>query len=133
MIYAAEILGQKFIKIGSADRDVSLRIAELQIGNPFKIGLVMCVEGTLRQELSIHAALTTCFGRIRIPCPPNEWYPGRHPLMQHFLADLRISVSGALGYLSSYDPNVKQPGQKAGGHYEPVVRWPVPAKLGMVL
>jgi hypothetical protein len=51
-------------------------------------------------------------------------YPGRHPLMQRFIADLQISVSGAIAYATSYDPNVRQPGKKNGGRYEPVLRWP---------
>ena len=38
-----------------------------------KIDLILNVEGTLRQEQSLHGALTERFGRLRIPCPPNEW------------------------------------------------------------
>jgi hypothetical protein len=56
------------------------------------------VEGTLRQEKTIHEALTQHFGRIHIPCPPNEWYPGKLPFMQNFIAELRISVSGAIAF-----------------------------------
>ena len=85
MIYVAEILDSKFIKVGFAAGEVKRRISELQTGCPFEIKILLEVEGTLRQEQSLHSALTKAFGRIRIPCPPNEWYPGKHPFIQRFL------------------------------------------------
>jgi hypothetical protein len=122
VIYVANILDEKFIKVGFAE-DVTKRIAALQTGNPFKINLTFAVEGTLRQEQSIHAALTTAFGRVRIPCPPNEWYPGRHPITRQFMESLRFGALQGLAFAESYNPAVRQPGKKKGGHYEPVLRW----------
>ena len=101
MIYVVEILERKFIKIGFAN-NVSQRIAELQTGNPFKINVVWASEGTLLQEQEIHRTLTARFGRIHVSCPPNEWYPGRLPLITNFIEEFRISVTGAIAFANSY-------------------------------
>lgn len=130
MIYVAEILDHKFVKIGFA-ADVQERLAALQTGNPFKINLVFAVDGTLRQEQTVHDALTGHFGRIHVPCPPNEWYPGKLPLIQKFIVELRISVSGAIAFADSCGVGNKnwfggkQNNPKVGRHNgEPILHWP---------
>lgn len=124
MIYVAEILDSKFIKIGfSASNDVQERISSLQTGNPFQIKPVFTIAGTLRQEKTIHAALNVAFGRIRIPIPPNEWYPGKHPFMQDFLSALKYGVDTGLSVANKYPPCVKQPGKK-GNIMSPNLKWP---------
>lgn len=123
MIYAVHILERKFVKIGfSAAEDVAKRIAELQTGNPFEIKVVLTVDGTLRQEKELHAALTSAFGRIRVPMPPNEWYPGTIPLFEEFLEHLPFGPNQGLAFLDKYDPAVRQPGKK--GNFDPNFKWP---------
>ena len=70
MIYVASILDGDFVKIGFTESNVAGRIADLQVGNPFQISLDFVVEGTLRQEKLIHAALRFAFEHLPIPCPP---------------------------------------------------------------
>lgn len=125
MIYAVEILDKKFIKIGfSAIDDVGKRISELQTGNPFLISPVLTTYGTLRQEQALHAALKIAFGRIRIPMPPNEWYPGRNPFISNFLEYLKYGPDAGLALIENYNPAIKQPGKKIGASVTPTLRWP---------
>lgn len=125
MIYALQIQDFKYVKIGfSANEDVLERIAALQTGNPYQLMPVLTTFGTIRQEQALHHALNKGFGRIRIPIPPNEWYPGKNPWFQRFLEMLKYGPDAALLFLDGYDPAVKQPGQKKGGQYEAVFRWP---------
>ena len=113
MIYVVEVLQRKFIKVGfSADPDVSVRIAQLQTGNPFEIVPVFTIEGTLRQEQSLHSALNNAFTRIRISIPGNEWYPGKHPFTEKFLEHLKYGFEHGFAIASQMDRNVKQPGKK---------------------
>jgi len=124
MIYAVEILDQKFVKIGFSSAASSCeRIATLQTGCPFEIKEIFVIEGTLRQEQSIHALLRSSFGRIRVPMPPNEWYPGKNHFFQQFLHDLRHGFDAGLTYLARYDPSVKQPGKKSND-VSPNIKWP---------
>lgn len=108
MIYVLQILDQKFIKVGYSGGAVSERIAQLQTGNPFEISPLLTVAGTLLQEQQLHAALSTALLRAGLPMPPNEWYPGRHPIVVDFLAALRFGCNQALALLDKHDPAVKQ-------------------------
>ena len=124
MIYAVEILDMSFVKIGfSANSDVNQRISELQTGNPFQINPLLTVDGTLRQEKSLHAALIVAFGRIRVPMPPNEWYPGRQPFMRGFIESLKYGFDAGFSYATSKDPSVRQGGKK-GDNFQPNYKWP---------
>lgn len=112
MIYVVEILGKKFIKIGfSGDESVEGRVAQLQTGNPFEVRVVCVVEGTLRQERAIHSALNAAFARTGMPCPPNEWYPGRSPVMEQFVENLKFGADMGLAWAEKFNPAVKQPGK----------------------
>lgn len=124
MIYAVSILDSMYVKVGFAD-DVEKRIRGLQTGNPFEITPLVIIEGTLKQEQTLHSMLANAFTRIRIPVPPNEWYPGKNPVFQQFMDSLRFGFAPAMSFLAKYDSNVKQPGQKGGS--EPLrlnVKWP---------
>jgi len=124
MIYAVEIKEKRFVKIGYTDStDAASRIAALQTGNPYEINKLFCVDGTLRQEQALHSALKVAFGRIRIPMPPNEWYPGKSEFFTNFLEYLSYGPDAGLLYLDKYSPNVKQCGKK-GNNVEPNIRWP---------
>lgn len=126
MIYAAEILDNKFVKIGFSDGpDASRRIASLQTGCPFQIKPLFVIPGTLRQEQSLHAALSVAFGRIRIPMPPNEWYPGRNPFFAEFLANLRLGFDVGLAHAEKFNPSVRQSGQAGARSTEPNIKWPL--------
>lgn len=126
MIYALEILDRKFVKVGFSDNeDPSVRISALQTGCPFEIKPILTTYGTLKQEQSLHAALTVAIGRIRIPMPPNEWYPGKIAFMRGFLEYLKYGPDAGLAFAENYNPAVKQPGKKgARTSYEPVIKWP---------
>lgn len=127
MIYAVEVLRSKFIKIGfSASDDVGERIAALQTGCPFEIRPILSTFGTLRQEKALHSALLVAFHRIRIPIPPNEWYPGRHPFMQEVVEYLRYGPLAALALIENKNPAVRQFGNKGKriGELREVMRWP---------
>lgn len=126
MIYAVHILEQKFIKVGfTKDEEPDRRVAELQTGNPFEIQVLFTTYGTLMQEQALHSALKVAFGRIRIPMPPNEWYPGRNPFFQGFLEYLKYGPDAGLAYLDNYNPAVKQPGSKKHKtSTEPNIKWP---------
>lgn len=90
VIYAVQILRQQYVKIGySSNDDVQKRIAELQTGSPFQITPLFTTEGTLRQEQAIHSVLRAVFAQVFVPMPPNEWYPGRNPVFERFLRELR--------------------------------------------
>lgn len=124
MIYAVEILDCKFVKIGYSSSDDSAgRIAALQTGNPFEIKKLFTIDGTIRQEQSLHALLNSSFGRLRLPMPPNEWYPGNHPFFKEFLKELQYGFDFGAAYLAKYDPCVKQPGFKGDGT-TPNFKWP---------
>lgn len=115
MIYAVEIQDKKFVKIGySSNEDVNARIAALQTGNPFEIKPIFTTFGSLMQEKTIHAELTTAFGRIRVPMPPNEWYPGRAPFFVGFLDYFKYGPDAAIAYLQHYSPEMKQPSNRPG-------------------
>jgi T5orf172 domain len=103
MIYVAEIQNGKLFKIGFTDENIERRLAQLQTGNPYAIKLMFAVNGTLSQERAIHDALTSLYGRIHMPCPANEWYSGmKHPIVRRFLDELKISVSGAIGFADNW-------------------------------
>lgn len=124
MIYAIEILGSQWVKVGySKKADVAARIRELQTGSPFEIQPLFTVEGSLSQEKTIHHLLGVAFARAEVPMPPNEWYPGRTMIMQDFLGELRYGVVNATAYLE----------QKFGWHMmggvppnrAPIHAWPL--------
>ena len=124
VIYAVEIMDSKFVKIGySNDEDPGRRLAELQTGNPFEIKLLFTTYGTLMQERALHSSLAVAFGRVRIPMPPNEWYPGKNAFFQGFLEYLKYGPDAGLAYAENYNPNVKQPG-KNKDEVKPNIRWP---------
>lgn len=111
MIYALEIDGHKYVKIGfSSNESSAARIASLQTGCPYHISEVVTTWGTIRQEKAIHAALSVMFQRARIPVPANEWYPGKHPLMVGFIQALASGPDVALSFAEKHNPAVKQPG-----------------------
>lgn len=99
MIYALKILDQKFVKIGFTESCVQRRIAELQTGNPFEISELFNVPGNLLQEQKMHALLKDAFRITRIPIPPNEWYPGKHPFFRGFLDALQAGADQGVVYL----------------------------------
>jgi hypothetical protein len=124
MIYAVHILDSKFVKIGfSNNEDPQERISALQTGNPYEIQLLFTTFGTLVQEQQIHKALFDAFTRIRIPIPPNEWYPGKNTFFQEFLAYLKYGPNAALAFLDQYNQCVKQPG-KGKSSLSPNIKWP---------
>ncbi len=123
MIYAAEVCRMQFVKIGYAV-DVSARLSQLQTGNPHKINCLFSIPGTLLQEQALHQALTVAFARIRIPMPPNEWYPGRHPVMAEFLGNLKYGFDLGLAAIERFNPAIKQPGtSKRGDAFTPNFLW----------
>lgn len=125
MIYAVHIIDEKFVKIGFSDGDLSNRIATLQTGCPFEIRELFTIEGSLRQEKSLHSALLRGFARVKIPMPPNEWYPGKNAFFQKFLADLRFGFDAGLGYIERYSPSLSQGSMcKGNGEFEPNLKWP---------
>ena len=102
MIYAIHILDQKFVKIGFTDAtDISRRMAELQTGCPFELRMLACMPGNLPQEKRLHALLKDAFITIRVPVPPNEWYPGRNQMFQEFLRQLIVGVDQAVLFLDA--------------------------------
>lgn len=120
-------MGGKYVKVGySKDEDATKRIATLQTGNPFEITLLFTTYGILKQEQSLHGALRVAFGRVRIPMPPNEWYPARNPFFQGFLEYLKFGPDAGLAYLENYNPAIKQPGKKKDREStEPNIKWPI--------
>lgn len=134
MIYAVHILNCQFTKIGySANEDVSRRIAELQTGCPFKIEPLFTIAGTLMQEKSLHSALAIAFTQIRIPMPPNEWYPGRNPFFQQFLKELKFGATAGMAFCDSHDDLQSNRGVRAGTtprhNLKKNLRWPIKADL----
>lgn len=124
MIYVAEIQQGRFRKIGfCSDENPEFRIAQLQTGCPYQITLLFAVEGTLRQEKSIHAALEKAFARNGIPVPPNEWYPGKHQFFVDFLGALKFGANQGIAWAEKYNPAVKQWSKKRGER-SLVKRWP---------
>jgi hypothetical protein len=127
MIYAASILDNKFVKIGfSKSEDATKRIAELQTGNPYEIKLLFTTYGTLQQEQSLHASLSVAFGRIRVPMPPNEWYPGKNPFFVEFLEYLKYGPDAGLAFSENYNPAIRQGSTKKGKEdTTPNKKWPL--------
>ena len=132
MIYVAHILNGQFIKFGyTKNEDVSIRLKELQTGNPFEIKLILTTEGTLKQEQGLHAALTMVCSRMRVAMPPNEWYPGRHPFIKQLVKELRHGVGNAIGYAEFQDPAINGKPMEAQNlkkwqkphSYEPSIKW----------
>lgn len=118
------MLDGKFVKVGfSSSETTKQRIAALQTGCPFEITEVFTVPGTLMQEQSIHAALGVAFTRIRIPIPPNEWYPGLNPFFMGFLEALKFGANQGISFAEKYNQNVKQPSKKRGP-LTTNIRWP---------
>ena len=128
VIYAVEILDQMYVKIGySKAENVQTRLANMQVDCPFQIKIVALVEGSLMQELALHASLRVAFGRIRVPMPPNEWYPGRLPFMAEFLKQMRLfGANTAMAFSEKYNSAIKQPGFGGGSpsDFLPIIRWP---------
>lgn len=126
MIYVAQILDMQFVKIGfSEGSSAEPRIASLQTGCPFQIKEVFHIDGTLRQEQTLHSALFAAFGRIRIPMPPNEWYPGRPKFFCDFLENLKVGFDFGLTFAERYNAAVKQLSPREGrGDVTPNIKWP---------
>lgn len=102
MIYAVQILDQKFVKIGFTEADsTKRRISELQTASPFEITELFTVPGNIQQEQRLHSCLKDAFITVRIPVPPNEWYPGRNPLFREFLQAMSLGADQAIVYLIS--------------------------------
>lgn len=126
MIYVLEILDKKFVKVGFAD-NVESRIAQLQTGNPFEVKKIFAIEGTLKQEQALHGALQKAFARIRIPMPPNEWYPGLNPFMTEFMENLKYGFDFGLTYAEKYNSSVRQGSTKRDTDLKPNIKWPIKA------
>lgn len=126
MIYVASILNGKYVKIGYCRDDTQdRRIASLQTGSPFKIEYVFGITGTLVQEQELHKALRIAFGRIRLPMPPNEWYPARNPFFKGFIEYLKYGLPAGIAYLDNYNPSVKQVSSREDRKdVEPNLVWP---------
>lgn len=128
MIYVVGVQDGKYVKIGhTKDGNVSTRIAELQTGSPYKIDFICSCDGTVRQEKTIHYMLFRAFNRIRIPHPPNEWYPGKVQFMRDFILNIEDGFNSAYTYLCKYQTEVKQSGKDLLGRELPLtdnVRWP---------
>jgi len=126
MIYVLEILNQKYIKIGYTKDDIEKRISSLQTGNPFEIKLLFTVDGSILQEKTIHKALDDAMFRMNSSHPPNEWYPGKKPLIVNFLDNLKLyGCNQALSYIDQFSFITKQPSK----FKPPIVRkkeWPNP-------
>lgn len=128
MIYVVSIQGGKFVKVGYTKSDeLAKRIAELQTASPYEIKASAVCEGSLKQEKTLHYMLFRAFNRIRIPHPPNEWYPGKVKFMRDFINHLSISFDSAYSFLCKYQPETKQSGKDLMG--EPLeltknVKWP---------
>lgn len=132
MIYAVSILKRQFVKVGfSANDDVARRISELQTGCPFKIDPVLTTFGNIQQEKRVHAALSMCFAQIRLPMPPNEWYPGRNGFFKEFLDYLKYGPEAAVAFCEHYDPAIGFRGVRADSKprsmWTPNYKWPVRA------
>lgn len=131
MIYAMEVFNFRFVKIGyTSSNSVDQRIKSMQTGSPFKISPVICARGSLAQEKELHKALDSAFGRIGIPIPPNEWYPGRHQLMKWFLHELKSNgVNSAIAYLDSFNPAVNSMIKKGElANHDVKKEWPLLSK-----
>jgi hypothetical protein len=125
VIYAAEILDRKFVKIGfSKDDNAERRLAELQTGSPYQIKLLFTTYGTLKQEQALHSALTAAFARVRLPMPPNEWYPGKNQFFSGFLDYLKYGPDAGLAYAENYNVSVKQSSPNKEGIDGPNLKWP---------
>lgn len=125
MIYAVEILDRMFVKIGFCKaEDAQSRIATLQTGSPFEIKLIGLTDGTLMQEKAIHASLTVAFSRIRVPMPPNEWYPGRIPLMRELVDVMPLGANQMLALSEKYSPAVNQGSARRTTDFRPNLMWP---------
>ena len=125
MIYAVEILDRMYVKIGYCKaEDAQTRIATLQTGSPFELRLIGLTDGTLMQEKAIHASLTSAFARIRVPMPPNEWYPGRIPLMRNIVDAMQFGPNQMLALSELYSPSVNQGSAKSTPDYSANLMWP---------
>jgi len=124
MIYAIQILDGKFVKIGfSASETTQSRIASMQTGCPFEITEIFTVDGTIRQEKEIHKTLLCAFAKIKVPVPPNEWYPGQNPVFVGFLKALEISANQGISYCDEIVRKFERPGEKTVFD-EPNIKWP---------
>lgn len=127
MIYVASMQEGRFVKIGYCSGSSESRIKALQTGNPYQIDLLFEVEGSLMQELALHASLKVAMARVRLPNPANEWYVGKHPFMVKFLSELRIGPNFAMAHSEKYNPAIKQDGrprpkrisERGGGTFDP--------------
>lgn len=108
MIYIIEILDRRWVKVGFADNSVGRRIAELQTGSPFKLQEIIVTPGSIYQEKEIHKTITAALTRAGIPHPPNEWYPGKHPLIREFIENIKLGVGYALAQLDQKTAAMKQ-------------------------
>lgn len=130
MIYVCSIQEGQWVKIGyHAGDDANDRIAALQTGSPYLISLEFMVDGTLLQEQTLHALLRDAFTRIRVPMPPNEWYPGRPPFMVDFLGWLRLGVQPAVTKAESMSLRAKHGGASHPPIVAPNLRWACGTRL----
>lgn len=120
MIYVVSVQSGKYVKVGFTNKTFEERIAQLQTGNPQLIKKVLTVEGTLIQEQELHKALKAAFTKCNIPIPNNEWYPGKHPMMQNFLQNLYFGCNAGLTFLDQYNPAIRRVSPK---HGEPQKRY----------
>lgn len=125
MIYALEIADRLFVKIGfCVAEDAQKRIAALQTGNPFEIKLIGLTNGTLMQERALHSSLKMAFARLRIPMPPNEWYPGRVQFMRDIVEAMPLGANQMLALSESFSPTMDMGSKKKCPDLTPNIRWP---------
>ena len=74
---------QHYVKVGYA-KDVERRIAELQIGNPYKLEVVATVQGTPSLERAFHKALRRKYVR-------GEWFE-LDSEVQHLIAQILVGA-----------------------------------------
>jgi hypothetical protein len=87
MIYFVQPQGRPFVKIGYAERDVGIRIDELQTANPDDLILLGTMPGSQDREICIHKR----FAHLRVR---GEWF--------HFTSEIRSFIESE----TVYDPRV---------------------------
>jgi len=95
MIYVLETNNCEYVKIGyTGQSDIEKRINQLQTGNPIRIYLLYQIEGTLKQEQTLHYKLQSMYAQKGGVNIPNEWYYAqRYTFFRNFLKELKYGFS----------------------------------------
>ena len=125
MIYAVEILDREYVKFGYCKaEDAQSRVSALQTGNPFQLKLIGLTEGTLMQEKALHTALNQAFARLRVPMPPNEWYPGKIPFTRQLVEVMPLGPNQMLALADKYNPSLNRGSELKSPVLTPNFQWP---------